>query len=114
MTQIRMDTWSAGRVALVGDAAHCAAPTSGRGTSQALIGAYVLAAELAASDGDHSAAFAAYDEALRPFVEHNQALGVQGSQYAFARPTQEMFDALAAQAHDPEADPGPEPSLRDC
>ncbi|MGW2634049.1 FAD-dependent monooxygenase [Streptomyces chattanoogensis] len=109
-----MDTWSAGRIALVGDAAFCAAPTSGRGTSQALIGAYILAAELAAADGDHTAAFAAYDKALRPYVEHNQAIGVHGSQYVFTQPTQEMFDALAAQAREGETEPGPEPLLRNC
>ncbi|MFD8546074.1 mycothiol conjugate amidase Mca [Streptomyces sp. NPDC059649] len=114
MVQIRMDTWSAGRVALVGDAAFCAAPTSGRGTSQALIGAYILAAELAAADGDYTAAFTAYDKALRPYVEHNQAIGVHGSQYVFTPPTQEMFDALAAQAREGEAEPGPEPLLRNC
>ncbi|WP_063755353.1 mycothiol conjugate amidase Mca [Streptomyces sp. NRRL S-337] len=114
MTQIRMDTWSTGRIALVGDAAYCAAPTSGRGTSQALIGAHTLAAELAAAGGDHTVAFAAYEETMRPYVEHNQAIGVQGSQYVFAQPTQEMFDALADQAREPEADPGPQPLLRNC
>ncbi|MEU8028285.1 FAD-dependent monooxygenase [Streptomyces sp. NPDC049099] len=113
MTQIRMDTWSAGRIALVGDAAHCAAPTSGRGTSQALLGAYVLAGELAAAGGDHGTAFASYERILRPYVEHNQAIGVHGSQYLFTRPTQEMFDAMAAQAGEPETDQGPEPVIRD-
>ncbi|GAA3219769.1 mycothiol conjugate amidase Mca [Nonomuraea helvata] len=98
MTQIRMDSWSKGRIALVGDAAYCAAPTSGRGTSQALIGAYVLAGELAAAAGDHEVAFAAYESALRDYVEGNQEIGVQGSQYVFAKPTQEVFDAMAAQA----------------
>jgi mycothiol S-conjugate amidase len=110
MTQIRMDTWSKGRIALVGDAAYCAAPTSGRGTSQALIGAYVLAGELAASEGDHQVAFAAYESALREYVAGNQEIGVQGSQYVFTQPTQEMFDAMAAQTQDPE--PDTEPTLK--
>ncbi|WP_431906727.1 FAD-dependent monooxygenase [Nonomuraea jabiensis] len=83
MTQIRMDSWSRGRVVLVGDAAYCAAPTSGRGTSQALIGAYVLAGELAAAGGDHEVVFAAYESALREYVAGNQEIGVQGSQYVF-------------------------------
>src|SRR6516164_3852518 len=47
--QIRMDHWSKGRVVLVGDAGYCASPMSGQGTSLALIGAYVLAGELAAA-----------------------------------------------------------------
>ncbi|MEU9174294.1 hypothetical protein AB0D34_42165 [Streptomyces sp. NPDC048420] len=111
MVQIRMDAWSTGRVVLLGDAGYCAAPTSGRGTSQALVGSYVLAEQLAAADGDHSTAFAAYEHAMRPYVEHNQAIGVQGSQHVFARPTQEMFDAMAAQTHAPQTDPGLEPLL---
>src|SRR5262245_14897741 len=41
--QIDMPQWSQGRVVLVGDAAYCASPMSGQGTSIALIGAHVLA-----------------------------------------------------------------------
>ncbi|MEV0348774.1 hypothetical protein AB0H88_23610 [Nonomuraea sp. NPDC050680] len=41
--QVHLDRWSHGRVTLVGDAGYCAAPTSGMGTSQALIGAWALA-----------------------------------------------------------------------
>ena len=73
--QVHLDSWSRGRVALVGDAGYCAAPTSGMGTSQALIGARVLARQLAASGGDHAAAFAAYEAELRPYVTENQAKG---------------------------------------
>jgi 2-polyprenyl-6-methoxyphenol hydroxylase-like FAD-dependent oxidoreductase len=75
MAQIKMDCWSQGRVALVGDAAHCAAPTSGQGTSLALVGAYVLALELGRTD-DHALAFARYERRMRPFVEVNQALAL--------------------------------------
>ena len=46
MSQIKMDRWSKGRVALVGDAAYCCSPLSGQGTSVAVLGAYVLAGEL--------------------------------------------------------------------
>ncbi|MEU6932353.1 FAD-dependent monooxygenase [Streptomyces sp. NPDC046374] len=69
---ITMDRWSHGRVVLLGDAAHCTSPASGQGTGLALTGAYVLAGELAAAGGDHSAAFAAYEAVLRPGVELNQ------------------------------------------
>ncbi|MCD0444010.1 FAD-dependent monooxygenase [Glycomyces sp. A-F 0318] len=75
MAQIKMDAWSAGRVGLVGDAAHCAAPLSGQGTGLALVGAYVLALELGRT-GDHALAFARYEERMRPFVEANQALAL--------------------------------------
>jgi 2-polyprenyl-6-methoxyphenol hydroxylase-like FAD-dependent oxidoreductase len=73
--QVHLDRWSRGRVALVGDAGYCAAPTSGMGTSQALIGARVLARQLAEARGDHAAAFAAYEAELRPYVAENQAKG---------------------------------------
>ena len=77
--QIDMPRWSQGRVVLVGDAAYCASPMSGQGTSIALIGAYVLAGELAAASGDHLRAFAVYENVMRPFVEANQALGLRSS-----------------------------------
>ncbi|GAB1516784.1 FAD-dependent monooxygenase [Actinophytocola sp. KF-1] len=75
LSQVHLDRWSSGRVALVGDAAHCASVASGQGTSLALVGAYVLAGELAAADGDHVAGFANYEAALRDFVAANQKLG---------------------------------------
>ncbi len=93
--QIRMDRWSTGRVALVGDAGYCAAPTSGRGTSQALIGAYVLAGELAAADGDHATAFGAYEHELRDFVDGNQKIGQEGAVTLFSPLSQEIIDAMA-------------------
>lgn len=74
LSQVHMETWAAGRVALVGDAAYAASAASGQGTSLALVGAYVLAAELAGA-ADHATAFAAYEERMRPFVTRNQALG---------------------------------------
>ncbi|HEY3506356.1 MAG TPA: FAD-dependent monooxygenase [Actinocatenispora sp.] len=73
--QVHLDRWSRGRVALVGDAGYCAAPTSGMGTSQALVGAATLARQLAAADGDHAGAFAAYEAELRPYVAANQDAG---------------------------------------
>jgi len=58
--QVKMLRWSKGRIALVGDAAYCASPISGMGTSLGLSGAYVLAGELW-RHGDHVQAFAAYE-----------------------------------------------------
>jgi 2-polyprenyl-6-methoxyphenol hydroxylase-like FAD-dependent oxidoreductase len=77
--QIDMPRWSEGRVVLVGDAAYCASPMSGQGTSIALIGAYVLAGELAAASGAHPRAFAEFERVMRPFVEVNQALGLNSA-----------------------------------
>jgi 2-polyprenyl-6-methoxyphenol hydroxylase-like FAD-dependent oxidoreductase len=73
--QVELAEWWRGRVALVGDAGYCASPMSGQGSSLALIGAYVLAGELAAAGGEHVAAFAEYDRVMRPFIAVNQQLG---------------------------------------
>ncbi len=70
--QIRMKSWSRGRVALVGDAGYCVSPVAGMGGSMALIGAAHLADALARHPGDHVAAFEAYETGLRPFVEEVQ------------------------------------------
>ncbi|MFH8840863.1 FAD-dependent monooxygenase [Streptomyces sp. NPDC017868] len=74
MSIVEMDSWSRGRVVLLGDAAHCSSPASGQGTGLALIGAYVLAGELARAGGDHTVAFARYERHMRPGVEQNQKM----------------------------------------
>lgn len=71
--QVYADSWSRGRVALVGDAAHCASPVSGMGTSLSLTGAYVLAGEIATRP-DHREAFRSYETLLRPYVARAQKL----------------------------------------
>jgi len=82
ISQVTLDTWSNGRVALLGDAAYCASPLSGQGTSLALVGAYVLAGELKAAGGDYVKAFVAYEEAMREFVRVNQKSAVaSGKQF---------------------------------
>ncbi len=70
LSQVRLPSWSSGRVALLGDAAYCPSPASGQGTSLALVGAYVLGRHLGGPDG-----FAAYENAMRPYVEKNLAFG---------------------------------------
>ncbi|MBH0779737.1 FAD-dependent monooxygenase [Nocardia bovistercoris] len=75
LAQIRMPSWSTGRIALLGDAAHCASPVSGAGAELALTGAYLLAGELAAAEGDHTAAFARYRAAHHPLVRRRGRIG---------------------------------------
>jgi 2-polyprenyl-6-methoxyphenol hydroxylase-like FAD-dependent oxidoreductase len=75
VAQVVMDRWSSGRVGLLGDAAFCSSPLSGAGTGLALVGAYLLAGELAAAGWEPEAGFAAYERRMRPFVEANQEIG---------------------------------------
>ncbi|ACU69860.1 monooxygenase FAD-binding [Catenulispora acidiphila DSM 44928] len=74
LSQIHMDRWSTGRVVLLGDAAWCAGP-GGSGTGMAMMGAHVLAGELAAATNDHPTAFAAYERTLRPAAKIGQKQG---------------------------------------
>ncbi len=85
--QVDLPSWSKDRVALAGDAGYCASPMSGQGSSLAMIGAYVLAGELAAAGGDHVAAFAEYDRVMRPFVDLNQQLGIQSAAFMTQDPS---------------------------
>lgn len=67
--RVEMPVWHRGRVALLGDA--CTAGSVGMGTSMALVGAYVLAGELAAARGDHRRAFPAYQNLMRGYAAAN-------------------------------------------
>ncbi len=93
MSQIKMDRWSKGRVALVGDAGYCCSPLSGQGTSVALLGAYILAGELAAAGGDHEKGFAAYHAEFHDYVKRNQWLVIDNIPGGAPIP-QEVFDRI--------------------
>lgn len=73
ISQVMAPRWSHGRAALVGDAAYCPSPVSGMGTNLALVGAYVLAGEIA-RHANHRDAFAAYEALMRPYVDLAQKL----------------------------------------
>ncbi|KQQ08211.1 FAD-dependent monooxygenase [Rathayibacter sp. Leaf296] len=73
MEQVVMSTWSRGRIALVGDAAWGSGPT-GMGTTLSLVGAHVLAGELAAHPRDHAQAFGRYERLLRRYADSAQGL----------------------------------------
>lgn len=81
VSQIQMDAWTSGRVALLGDAAFCASLLAGEGSALAMIAAYVLAGELDRAAGDHMAAFAGYERLMRPFIIEKQkaAKGLAGA-----------------------------------
>jgi 2-polyprenyl-6-methoxyphenol hydroxylase-like FAD-dependent oxidoreductase len=72
VSQIRMDAWSHGRIALVGDAGFCLSLLAGQGSALAMTAAYVLAGELATSPGRPQAAFCRYEDRLRPFIHAKQ------------------------------------------
>lgn len=71
--QIHMPTWSKGRVALVGDAAHTTSFPTGMGTSLAMQGATILAKELYSANGDYETAFSKYYESYNHSVKSIQA-----------------------------------------
>ena len=73
LRQVRMQRWSSGAVVLTGDAAWCVTPLGGAGASLALLGAYVLAAELR-RDGSVAEALARYEHVLRPLVQKSQGI----------------------------------------
>ena len=94
VAQVVMDRWSSGRVGLLGDAAFSSSPLSGQGTGLALVGAYLLAGELAAAGWDPEAGFAGYERRMRSFVEANQEIG--------------RLHARSLGAPGPDAEPSPE------
>ena len=86
ISQIRMNSWSRGRIALVGDAAFCVSLAAGQGSALAMTSAYVLAGELALARGRHAEAFGKYEAMLRPFIESKQR-GAERFAAAFAPKT---------------------------
>lgn len=89
--QIKMSSWSKGRVALVGDAAYCATPAAGMGGSLAIVGATALADAFRKHDGNVEEAFQEYDRSLRPFVEKVQADAIDFGLEMFAPRTEEAI-----------------------
>ena len=97
VAQVVMDRWSEGRVGLIGDAAFSSSPMSGQGTGLALVGAYLLAGELASAGWDPVAGFAGYEARMRSFVEANQEVG--------------RLHAHSRAVPRPDAEPSPEPDM---
>ena len=72
--QVKLESWSKGRMSVLGDAAYCPSPTSGMGTAVSLVGAYVLAGEISKYGADYGKAFREYENIMRPFVDKAQKL----------------------------------------
>ncbi|MFF2925436.1 FAD-dependent oxidoreductase [Streptomyces celluloflavus] len=101
ISRVDVPRWSAGRTVLLGDAAY-GATVGGMGTGSAIVGAYVLAGELATAGGDHRAAFARYERRLRPYVTRCQE-GGRGVGEFLAPATREAMAARNAALNDPAA-----------
>ena len=80
-SQIKLDEWHKGRVALVGDACQCLTLLAGQGASMGMAGGYMLADELRKAEGNYKIAFPAYQQRLKPDIEQKQkeARGLAGS-----------------------------------
>ncbi|MEM8574656.1 MAG: FAD-dependent monooxygenase [Pseudomonadota bacterium] len=72
LTQIAIPRWSRGRVTLLGDACGCLTLLAGQGSHMAMAGAYILAQELQRYDGNHAAAFTAYEAMMKPEIASRQ------------------------------------------
>lgn len=72
VSQIKMEHWSKGRITLVGDACCCPSLLSGKGSTLAMVGAYILAGELKLANGDYKVAFAEYENSFKPFIDKKQ------------------------------------------
>jgi 2-polyprenyl-6-methoxyphenol hydroxylase-like FAD-dependent oxidoreductase len=75
ISQIVMDSWTKGRVTLVGDAGYSPGPAVGGGTSIAMVGAYVLAQELAQADRDQQTGLRAYQGRMRELPAKARSIG---------------------------------------
>jgi 2-polyprenyl-6-methoxyphenol hydroxylase-like FAD-dependent oxidoreductase len=97
VSQVRVASWSKGRVVIVGDAAWCATPLAGKGTDLAMSGAYILAGELSKTD-DHSMAFKNYEDKMRPYAESCQRLppGVPRLVYPTSRPGLAVLNGIVS------------------
>jgi 2-polyprenyl-6-methoxyphenol hydroxylase-like FAD-dependent oxidoreductase len=72
VSQIQMERWTRGRVALIGDAAACLSLLAGEGTGMGMLEAYVLAGELTLAENDYQTAFSRYEQRLQPLLKRKQ------------------------------------------
>ncbi|MDX6252239.1 MAG: hypothetical protein QOF10_5599 [Kribbellaceae bacterium] len=89
-SQVVVPEWSRGRVVLLGDAGYCGSPLAGHGTALSLVGAYVLAGELAVAEGNH----------LRAFRRTSGSCRATSSSGRSSRPFRPLLAKLAAEGPD--------------
>lgn len=75
ISQIVMDHWVNGRIALVGDAGYSPGPAVGGGTSLAMVGAYVLAQELTRAGQDFQTGLCSYQDRIRGLTVKARTIG---------------------------------------
>lgn len=97
----KLDRWTAGKVALVGDAAHAMCPALAQGAGCAMVNAFSLAQDVAA-EGTVEDALLSWEKRIRPITDRTQAISAD---YAANRSLSKgnMFtpEALEAARYDP-------------
>lgn len=77
LSQVRMSSWARGRIVLVGDAGYAVSLGTGQATTVSMVGAYVLASELARHKDNLVRGVATYDDKLRSYVTRNQDIALE-------------------------------------
>ena len=95
---IRLKRWSAGRVAVIGDAAHALPPNIGQGAGCAMMNALSLAVYLE-KHSDVDRALSAWEEAERPLTDHSQRISrLYGMPTFWPAPLRRAFYSLAGRS----------------
>jgi 2-polyprenyl-6-methoxyphenol hydroxylase-like FAD-dependent oxidoreductase len=99
---ISLKRWSAGRVAILGDAAHALPPNIGQGAGCSMMNALSLAEALAAEPADDAGtarALAAWERRERPLTQHTQRVSVfLGLPTSWPPPLRRLFFSLAGRS----------------
>jgi 2-polyprenyl-6-methoxyphenol hydroxylase-like FAD-dependent oxidoreductase len=91
IAQVRVDRWTRGRVALLGDAGYSPAGVTALGTSLTLVGAHVLAGEIVRANGAYNVALARYQSVMRDYVKRCQELPPGGLEAILPRTREAMW-----------------------
>jgi 2-polyprenyl-6-methoxyphenol hydroxylase-like FAD-dependent oxidoreductase len=83
LAQVKLKQLYKGRVVLIGDAGYCPSVLTGMGTTASLVGAYVLAGELARHGNDVGTALKAYETVMQPPILEYQRIPSGGSPGVF-------------------------------
>lgn len=93
LARVDVPELAVGRVTLVGDAGYCGSPMTGMGTAMAVVGAYVLAAEIAATPADLPGALRRYQDTITPFLA--KAKEIPGGGIAMMLPRTKLMTSLS-------------------